>query len=201
MNTAKPYPYRDIRGSAEALAVALDARDSYSQHHSDRVVTLATNLGIACGLQENQLDELRIAAHFHDIGKIGVPDAVLLKPAKLTDEEWQVMKSHTTIGERLYRAADTVNTEAIALLIRHHHESFDGSGYPDGLRDEEIPLACRILLVADAYDAMTSARPYHKARSHQEVMAIMASESGKKLDPVIFKKFVQLMDQSHPAVN
>lgn len=193
VNIIQPYPYRDIRGSVDALAVALDERDTYSQGHCDRVVTIASALATRCGLSESQLNDLCIAAHFHDIGKIGIPDAVLLKPARLTNDEWTLMKTHSLVGERLYKATEASNVAAIAPLIRHHHEAVDGSGYPDGLRGEEIPLGCRILLVADAYDSMTTTRPYHKARSHEEVMAIMAAEAGKKLDPAVFGTFTLLI--------
>src|SRR5690606_25537787 len=132
--------------------------------HCDRVVRLATELGNACDVVNADLDILRICARFHDIGKIGVPDAVLLKPGRLTDEEWVRMREHPVLGERIFAATGLPVAAEVCSVIRHHHESFDGSGYPDAIAGDQIPRLSRILLVVDAYDAMTSSRPYHQAR-------------------------------------
>jgi HD-GYP domain-containing protein (c-di-GMP phosphodiesterase class II) len=161
---------------------------------------LATELGTACAVTSAELTQLRICARFHDIGKIGVPDAVLLKPAKLTGEEWQLMKAHAVIGERIFKAMAIPDHDAIADAIRHHHESIDGSGYPDGLSGGDIPLLSRIMLIVDSYDAMTTARPYHQPRSHDEAMGILAGESGKKLDPEAFREFAGLIERSPARV-
>jgi HD-GYP domain-containing protein (c-di-GMP phosphodiesterase class II) len=185
-----------LLGSVESLTVALDVRDSYTRAHCDRVVLLAIELGRACHLPAGDLGYLAICARFHDVGKIGVPDAVLLKPGKLTAEEWVLMKAHAELGERIFRAAILPDHEASADALRHHHESFDGSGYPDGFAGEAIPLLSRILLIADAYDAMTTTRPYHKARTHLEVMAILESESGTKFDPEILARFANMIENS-----
>jgi len=185
-----------LLGSVESLSVALEARDSYTRHHCDRAVRLATELGNACNVLDAELDYLRVSARFHDVGKIGVPDAVLLKPARLSPEEWVLMRAHPIFSEQIFKAAHLQDGEQIAAAIRHHHESFDGTGYPDGLAGEKIPLLSRILLVVDAYDAMTTARPYHKARTHEEVMAILDSENGKKLDPDVFRKFAIVIEHS-----
>jgi HD-GYP domain-containing protein (c-di-GMP phosphodiesterase class II) len=196
-SNSKPYLF----GSVDSVTVALDARDSYTRSHCDRVLALATSLGEACDVSGPALDSLRVCAQFHDIGKIGVPDAVLLKPGRLDADEWVVMKTHAEIGERIFRAMALDGSEPAAEAIRHHHESFDGSGYPDGLAREAIPLASRVMLVVDAYDAMATARPYHRARSHDEVMEILASESGKKLDPAIFLAFAKLIVRSPARAN
>ena len=185
-----------LLGSAKALSVALDERDHYTQTHCDRVVALSLQLGVQCGLSNSELTHLRITAQFHDIGKIGVPDDVLLKPSRLTAEEWVLMKAHSQQGERIFRAAEIPALDDIAPMIRHHHESFDGSGYPDGLKGEEIPVICRVLLIVDGYDAMGTARPYHEPRSHSKIMEILRSESGKKTDPFIFGKFESLIETS-----
>lgn len=185
--------YEDLRASVEVITAALHERDSYTRFHCDRVTRLAQALGRACGLPAKELKTLHLGAVFHDIGKIGVPDCVLLKPGRLTVEEWELMKAHAEQGERIFRCAALECAEEVAPIIRHHHESFDGSGYPDGLKGECIPLPCRILLVADGYDAMATARSYHRARSHDEVMQIMESEQGTKLDPDVLLEFTRLM--------
>lgn len=153
-------------------------------------------LGRRFGLESEALDSLRIAALFHDIGKIGVPDNVLLKPGRLTDEDWVFMKAHSALGEELFMATGHACARQVAPIIRHHHESFDGCGYPDGLKGEEIPLPCRILLISDAYDAMTNSRPYHGARSHKLVMDTLESEAGTKLDPTVFLEFSRIINRS-----
>lgn len=157
---------------------------------------LALELGIECGLTQAELDVLRIGARFHDIGKIGIPDHVLLKPGALNAEEWAMMKMHPVKGERLFRNTLHPQADMVADIIRHHHECFNGSGYPDGLSGNRIPLASRILLIADGYDAMSTARPYHHGRSHQEIMNIMADEEGIKTDPDLIKRFMCVIERS-----
>jgi len=183
-------------GSMGVVSLALEMRDAYTQSHCSRSVRLATELGNVCGVVEAELDRLRVCARYHDIGKIGVPDAVLLKPGHLTDEDWVLMKSHSAFGGDLILTAGITDSALIADAVRHHHEAFDGSGYPDGLCGDAIPLISRILLVVDAYDAMTTSRPYHHARPHETVMEILRSEVGKKLDPTIFDKFSSMIEHS-----
>ena len=188
--------YPSLVGSVDALSVALEVRDAYTRSHCDRAVRLATELGNACNVLDAELDQLRVSARFHDIGKIGVPDGVLLKPGKLDADEWKIMMTHPSVGEQIFRSTRLQGNEEIASVIRHHHEAFDGSGYPDGLKGDDIPLLSRILLIVDGYDAMTTARPYSKARSHEQVMGILESEIGKKIDPEIFKTFSRLIEHS-----
>ncbi|MFA6229756.1 MAG: HD-GYP domain-containing protein [Rhodanobacter sp.] len=188
--------YSSYRVSVECLTVALHERDAYTRFHCDRVVELAVELGRHFGLKTEVLNSLCIAALFHDIGKIGVPDNVLLKPGRLTDEDWVFMKTHSALGEELFMATGHACARQVAPIIRHHHESFDGCGYPDGLKSEEIPLPCRILLIADGYDAMTNSRPYHNARSHKTVMNTLESEVGTKLDPTVFLEFSRIIERS-----
>lgn len=194
MKNSATYPR--LLGSVESLSVALEIRDSYTRSHCDRAVRLVTELGNACDVLDAELDHLRVCARFHDIGKIGVPDNVLLKPGRLTDEEWVFMKAHPVLGEKIISATALPDHDSIAVAIRHHHEAFDGSGYPDNLKGEDIPLLSRIMLVVDAYDAMTTGRPYHVARTHKDAMDILESENGKKLDPEIFKKFAKIIEYS-----
>ena len=188
--------YLNLLGSIDVMTEALDARDSYTRFHCDRVVRLAAELGSVCDVVGAKLDLLRLCARFHDIGKIGVPDAVLLKSGRLNAEEWAQMREHPVLGQRIFAATGLSIAAEVGDVIRHHHESFDGSGYPDGLTGDRIPLLSRILLVVDAYDAMTSSRPYHPARSHNEAMKILDSETGTKLDPGIMAKFKGVIERS-----
>lgn len=179
----------DQQRAYPSLITALCERDAYTRGHCDRVCALAMEVGGALGLQDRDLESLRIASQLHDIGKIGVRDDVLLKPGRLTPKEWEEMKAHSIRGERILNDTFLSNRVEVATIIRHHHESFDGTGYPDGLSGSEIPKSCRIILVIDAYDAMTTGRPYHRARSHSEAMSILVQEVGTKFDPEIFSVF------------
>jgi HD-GYP domain-containing protein (c-di-GMP phosphodiesterase class II) len=190
MTTATPP---DQEKAYPSLITALCERDSYTRGHCDRVHALALTMGRAVGLHKADMEALRIASQLHDVGKIGVRDDVLLKPGRLTPDEWEEMKAHSVLGERIVRDTFLSNGAEVAALVRHHHESFDGSGYPDGLAGSDIPQGCRILLVIDAYDAMTTGRPYHKARTHGEAIAILEQESGTKLDPGMLAVFLNVI--------
>lgn len=186
----------DQKGAYPSLMTALCERDAYTRGHCDRVCTLAMEMGQALGLSAEDLDVLRIASQLHDVGKIGVRDAVFLKPGKLTPDEWEEMKAHSVYGERIVQSTFLSNRAAVALIVRHHHESFDGSGYPDGVAGNDIPKICRILLVVDSYDAMTTVRPHRKARSHGDAMDILAEEAGRKLDPEVVAAFSKVIASS-----
>ena len=186
----------DQENAYPSLITALCERDAYTRGHCDRVCGLAMEMAHAAEFTASSVEAMRIASQLHDVGKIGVRDNVLLKPGKLTPEEWEEMKAHSVFGERIVKDTFLSNGVEVASIVRHHHEAFDGSGYPDGLVGAEIPLSCRILLIIDAYDAMTMGRPYHKARSHQEAMNILAGEAGTKLDPEIFSLFSNVIETS-----
>lgn len=182
--------------SLASLDAALLQRDQYTGLHCDRVVLIALELGGACGLAAGELAPLSMAARFHDIGKIGIPDEVLLKPGSLDKQEWALMTEHAAKGERIYRATLRADAPEVAQIIRHHHEAFDGSGYPDGLQGEQIPLLARILTLADCYDAMASSRVYHAGKAHREIMRILHSEKGRKSDPRLFQAFATMIEHS-----
>ncbi|CAM4517901.1 HD-GYP domain-containing protein [Paenibacillus typhae] len=166
------------------LAVALDARDSYTAGHSLRVAEYSVIIGQLAGLTGQSLDDLRKSALLHDIGKIGVPDNVLFKEGNLTDEEFDQIKSHPVLGENILRQIEPVEKMAPYLGgVRSHHERYDGKGYPDGLAGMDIPLHGRIIAVADAYDAMTSDRPYRKGMDHEQALAILEKGRGSQWDP------------------
>jgi putative nucleotidyltransferase with HDIG domain len=178
------------RGVVRAIADALEAKDEYVYGHARRVSGYAVAIGRRMRLDVSRLEEVSLAAFLHDIGKIGTPESLLLKPAPLTDEERAVMQLHSERGARILDGVPEM--AEIADAVRHHHEHFDGTGYPAGLEGECIPLASRIILVADAYDAMTSPRPFRQARDHYSAVAQLRSESGKQFDPDVVGAFCGL---------
>lgn len=184
--------------STTALYIALDERDGHTRLHSDRVVELAVQLGAACGIADDDMQVLRAGAQFHDIGKIGIPDYILLKPGSLSGAEWEIMKTHAALGERIFNAADHPHATTVASLIRHHHENFDGNGYPDGLKGDEIPLMSRIITIVDGYDAMRTTRHYHTPRTHSQIMGMLEDEKGNKYDPDIIQEFITLFEKTRP---
>ncbi|WNS41768.1 HD domain-containing phosphohydrolase [Paenibacillus sp. MMS20-IR301] len=166
------------------LAVALDARDSYTAGHSLRVAEYSVIIGQLAGLTGQELDNLRKSALLHDIGKIGVSDSVLFKEEALTEEEFDQIKSHPVLGENILRQIEPAEKmEPYLGGVRSHHERYDGRGYPDGLAGTDIPLHGRIIAVADAYDAMTSDRPYRKGMDHDRALAILEQGRGSQWDP------------------
>ncbi len=187
------YP-SDLAAQVRTLMVALNARDSYTNAHSNRVIYLATELGRQCSLSKTELNTLRISAAMHDIGKLGVPDSILLKPGRLLPDEWEIMQSHTTLGQQILSHIDVEDADRIGLIVRHHHEAFNGSGYPDGLQGEAIPVISRIIALADAYDAMATTRPYRQALGHHRIMEILSDEAGRKCDPYLYTKFIPIVE-------
>jgi len=170
-----------------ALAAAVEAKDPYTGKHTQRVADSARHLGMRMGLPEPALDALYRGGIIHDIGKIGVPDAVLLKPGPLDTAESAQMRAHTVIGEGIVRPLRSgIN---LLPIIRHHHEHFDGNGYPDGLRETAIPRLARIVAVCDAYDALVSDRPYRDRRSTAEAIATLNQGAGKQWDPEVVGLF------------
>ena len=174
-----------------SLANALDARDAYTAGHSRRVSEYACTIGRGIGLSGPALEELRIGALLHDIGKIGISDSALQKPGKLTDEEWALIKQHPTIGRRILEGVSGLHP--YLTIVELHHENWDGTGYPFGLRGEAVPLGARIVHVADAYDAMTSSRPYRRAMTREEALRIIHQNAGTQFDPAIVPIFTGLM--------
>lgn len=175
------------------LALSVEARDPSTQGHSLRVRFLVRRILDALGVPPEDRRSAETAALFHDVGKIGIPDSLLQKRGRLTDEEYMRMKQHVELGAETLRAFPGL--EDVAVLIRHHHERFDGSGYPDGLRGEDIPLESRIIAVADTIDAMRSERPYHRpARSWLEIVAELRRVRGSQLDPRIVDVALSLIE-------
>jgi diguanylate cyclase (GGDEF)-like protein len=173
---------------------ALEAKDYISEGHVTRMEKLAVRIGESLMLHQDQLDRLILLTKFHDIGKIGIPDRILKKPDKLTEDEWKVMKTHSAIGERI--SLESTEIKDIAPLILHHHEKWDGSGYPSGLKKENIPVECRILAIVDSFDAMTNDRPYSKARDEAEAIQEIVACSGTYYDPKMVDIFCHIQ-KSH----
>jgi len=175
----------------ESLATALEARDEYTRGHSQRVCEVSLMIGEKMGLGPEAIEELRVGTILHDIGKIGVPDAILNKRAKLTDEEFEVMKSHPVIGYEICKPL--MLSEGVLMIIRNHHEKLDGSGYPDGLKGGELPLSLRIVCVSDAFDAMSSRRPYRSVLDPTVVLAELSKGAGSQFDPVVVEQLKELL--------
>jgi response regulator RpfG family c-di-GMP phosphodiesterase len=175
------------RITLKALVQALETRDFETHGHSERVVTFSLRLGYEMGLEKEALRDLELGALLHDIGKIGVPDAILRKPAKLNEEEWMKMKLHPIHGQKILRSIKFL--EGAARVVAQHHERWDGEGYPFGIRGEDIDIGARIFAVVDAFDAMISDRVYRKGRSYEEALKELELYAGTQFDPLIVEAF------------
>ncbi|MFZ2540034.1 MAG: HD-GYP domain-containing protein [Oscillospiraceae bacterium] len=172
--------YHDL---VAVIVASMEARDQYTVSHSLRVSDMAEKICFYMGIEGNDIENIHIAAHVHDIGKIGVPDNILLKPGALTDAEWIVMKNHSTIGYEILHKV--TGFEEIATIVRHHHERFNGNGYPDSIAGETIPLGSRIIAIADSIDAMLSDRKYRKGLSANICKLEIEKNKGIMYDPRI----------------
>lgn len=175
----------------ESLATALEARDEYTRGHSQRVCEVSLMIGERMGLGHEALEELRVGTILHDIGKIGVPDAILNKRGRLSDQEFDVMRQHPVIGYEICRPL--MLSEGVLMIIRNHHEKLDGTGYPDGLKGGELPLSLRIVCVADAFDAMSSRRPYRSVMDPAHVQAELSRGAGTQFDPLVVETLRELL--------
>jgi response regulator RpfG family c-di-GMP phosphodiesterase len=175
------------RATLKALTAALETRDSETHGHSERVVSYSLRLGRECGLNRQAMKSLEFGSLLHDIGKIGVPDAILRKPAKLTEEEWTRMREHPLHGQQILRGIEFL--KGAARVVAQHHEKWDGSGYPLGLRGEEIDVCARIFAVADAFDAITSDRVYRRGKSYEAAAEELDEWAGRQFDPKVVEAF------------
>lgn len=180
----------------QLLGRAAEYRDDMTGEHTFRVGRLAGLIASRLGLPEERADMIRLAAPLHDIGKIGIPDEILLKPGRFEPHEFERMKAHTAIGANILEGSSFSLLQLAGIIARSHHEKWDGSGYPNGLKGEEIPLEARIVALADFYDALTHERPYKSAWTPQETIAEIKKQSGVHFDPIIVKVFLQLFDES-----
>ena len=187
----------NARAAVAALANAVEAKDATTEHHCERLVMLAARVGERVGLPKGELEALAYGALLHDVGKIGVPEAILLKPGPLNDEEWVVLRRHPEIGERICQPLGLSRT--FLPIIRSHHERWDGLGYPDGLVGHRIPLGARIVGIVDAYDAMTHDRPYRLARSIAEALDELRRDRARHFDPELVALFLHEAEADHPS--
>jgi hypothetical protein len=187
-----------LNGLLHSLNAVLDAKDAYTAGHSERVARIGVLIGKQLGISPSILGDLFLAGLLHDLGKIGVRDEVLWKSGKLTEVEFDEVKQHSLIGERIVGAIEPL--KRLCPAVRHHHERFDGTGYPDGLSGEAIPLLARVLGLSDALDAMMSPRRYRPARSPLEIDAVIAAETGKQFDPTIVGAFMAIRAQIYPPI-
>jgi putative two-component system response regulator len=175
------------RSTLKALTAALETRDSETHGHSERVVTYSLRLGREYGLSSEEMKALEFGSLLHDIGKIGVPDSILRKPAKLTEEEWVRMREHPLHGQQILRGIEFL--QGASRVVAQHHEKWDGTGYPLGLRKEEIDICARIFSVADAFDAITSDRVYRRGKSYEAASQELDDWSGRQFDPKVVEAF------------
>ncbi len=176
---------RNYHDLIEVVTASIDARDPYTAGHSQRVSNVVVEIAKNMDLAGSEIEKFHIAAHLHDIGKIGIRDDILLKKERLTPDEYEVIKQHSVIGYNILKRVEAFRE--IAIIVRHHHERWDGGGYPDGLSEETIPLGARIIAVADSLDAMTSERTYHPKRAWEEAIEECIRCSGSQFDPSIIE--------------
>jgi HD-GYP domain-containing protein (c-di-GMP phosphodiesterase class II) len=181
----KPVP-----DSITSLVAALEARDEYISGHSRRVAGMAVLLALELDIPRSQVVKIGLAGLLHDIGKIGINESVLKKQGELSDDEYLHIASHSVIGENILKSV--IDDREILMMVRHHHERYDGKGYPDGIAGQEIPVGAKILAVADTYDAMTSDRPYRRAVSPRIAFAEIRREANIQLDPGIVEAFLMM---------
>jgi len=176
-----------------ALAAAIDAKDPYTKGHSERVSEMSVVLAQELNLSDNDIENIEYTALLHDIGKIGIDDSILGKKGSLTDQEFDKIKEHTIMGANIIQPVDFLKNSYRAIY--HHHERYNGKGYPDGIKSEDIPILARIIAVADAYDAMSSDRPYRKKLSKDKILKELKDQSGKQFDPEIVKALISVLDR------
>jgi len=181
----------ETRKTFEQISRLLDERDHYTAVHSTEVAELATRIAQEMGLSQRDIERTDIAARVHDIGKIAVPDSILLKPGPLTKEEWKIMKLHPVVSAELIEGLEIYTP--VANAVRHEHEQWNGKGYPDGLKGEAIPLVARIIAAADIYNALSTDRPYRKAFSRQQAIEIVKQMRGVELDPAVADALIRVI--------
>ncbi|WP_415519492.1 MAG: HD domain-containing phosphohydrolase [Desulfovibrio aminophilus] len=194
LNDTQQAAVRAHRETLHKLAAAAEFKDQNTGQHIVRMSRYSALLASRLGLPPSEVEMVLHGSPMHDIGKIGVPDSVLLKPDKLNAGEWEAMKTHTVIGARILESASSQLLETGRIIAESHHEKWDGSGYPHGLSGEDIPLYGRICAVADVFDALTSRRPYKDAMTNAEALGIMNMGRGKHFDPVIYDLFIKNFD-------
>ena len=185
---------RSYKATVRALSNAVEARDAYTGKHAERVAAYGIALAEEAGLEVADSPQIEFGFLLHDVGKLGVPDAILFKTSSLTEEEYALVRRHPTIGSEILRDVDFLGEGK--LVVRHHHERWDGEGYPDGLAGESIPLAARVFAVADALDALTTDRPYRPASSFAHARTVVVAGSGTQFDPSVVAAYQRIPDET-----
>ncbi len=185
---------------AESLGAAVDAKDHYTRQHSEEVAVVAHALALRLGVPPARADIIHVAAHLHDVGKIGVPDAVLRKPGTLTVAEWQMIRRHPIMGAEIVRPVRALRECGVLEMILHHHERIDGRGYPQGLSGKSIPLGARIIAVADSLSAMLQQRPYRPEKTFALASAEIIRNAGTQFDPNVVQAFCDIQDSIRETV-
>lgn len=181
------------------LGLSVEAKDPYTEGHCERLALYSVAMGRSLGLGPEQLKALQRGGYLHDLGKIAIPESIINKKTALSEEDWQIMREHPVIGERICKPLKSLRL--VLPIIRNHHERWDGTGYPDGLKGEEIPLTARIIQMVDIYDALITARPYKPALKREQVFSIMRQEAEKGWrDPKVVEQFITLMESGAPLV-
>lgn len=189
--------YETLHQIATSLGHAIDAKDPSTSSHSKEVADLARCLAQRIGCSQRQADVIHIAGHLHDIGKIGIPDAVLAKPGRLTEAEWELIRAHPVVSARIIAPVQAMNgSTGIAEMVLHHHERWDGKGYPHGLKGDHIPVGARILCLADSLSAMLQNRPYRNRLSLGQAVQEMRCQAGKQFDPVLCPIIVEMLEET-----
>jgi putative nucleotidyltransferase with HDIG domain len=186
-----------VMETVTSLALAIDAKDPYTQGHSPKVANYAALIAEGLGLGEEEIERIRLGGMLHDLGKVGVPEIILNKSGPLNPDEWETMKEHVQFGYKLLESLQPL--AEVRAMVLHHHEMFDGSGYPEGRAGEDIPLGARVIAIADAYDTITSDRTYKKARSAQAALAEIERCAGAQFDPDLVRIFVAAMQEFSKA--
>jgi putative nucleotidyltransferase with HDIG domain len=181
----------NIMDTLKSLISSIQARDHYTEEHSQRVTSEAIRLAASMNCPSKDLESIKIAGALHDVGKIAVPDSILLKAGKLTDEEYMVIKNHPTIGENILKSIVLLDKER--MIIQCHHERWDGNGYPQGLRGPDIPFLARILTVVDSFDAMNNNRPYRSALSKEDAIEELIRNKNTQFDPDIVDAYIKIL--------
>jgi ribonuclease P protein subunit RPR2 len=189
---------RSYTATVRALANAVEARDAYTGKHAERVTAYGLELARAAGLPEEGSAQMEFGFLLHDIGKVAVPDAILFKTGRLTDEEYALITLHPVVGAEILRDVDFLGEGK--LVVRHHHERWDGTGYPDGLAGDAIPIAARVFAVADALDALTTDRPYRPASSFPDAREEIRRSSGSQFDPAVVAAYEAVADDTFAAL-
>jgi len=183
-------------GTVSALSQAIDAKDGFTRGHADRVSRIAGAIAREMNLSENQIEQIELAGMLHDIGKIGVEDRILMKPSRLDEDERDLMRRHPMYGASILEPSSALRP--LVPIVLHHHENFDGTGYPEGLKGEQIPIGARIIIVADAYEAMTSDRIYRKAIGHERALEQLERHKGAQFDPRVVRSLEHLLAKRGP---